>query len=254
MSPGHYRACGIASTQGPSITCSLANWKTQWGLRKTNSCPLTRLRAFLHQGRLGIQMSCVFTSVMLASKAALHTLGWVQGKVIWSCCMGNTAGGLETQHSLMHEHHRDPRHAHSARGGNTAFHLLFPQRKHSQPQKQAQKSRLGTFHGKTLLPLPTCLLHWEMSPPNKSGWRDVCPSSPAHSWVCLLARWHPAESCNSYSSGAEGLVSAPIGKDIKTWAFLPRTGAKRTVWVKGLLNKASGDFFFPLLFQLNRND
>lgn len=175
MSPGHYRACGIASTQGPSITCSLANWKTQWGLRKTNSCPLTRLRAFLHQGRLGIQMSCVFTSVMLASKAALHTLGWVQGKVIWSCCMGNTAGGLETQHSLMHEHHRDPRHAHSARGGNTAFHLLFPQRKHPQPQKQAQKSRLGTFHGKTLPPLPTCLLHWEMSPPNKSGWRDVCP-------------------------------------------------------------------------------
>lgn len=63
-------------------------------------------------------------------------------------------------------------------------------------------------------------------------------ASPAHSRMYLLTRQHPAESCNSYLSGGEGgLVSPPTGKGIKRRVL-------SVVWVKGLLHKASGDFFF----------
>lgn len=65
--------------------------------------------------RLSIQMSCVFTSATLAPRAALHTLGWVQQKVI---CMG-------TLHSLMHEPGREMDRALQGKGQDRLL-SLFP--------------------------------------------------------------------------------------------------------------------------------
>lgn len=81
----------------PSCMHSLANWKAQWELRKTNSCPLTHSSAFLLQGRLSIQMSCLFTALVFAWRAALHTLG--EQKVAWCFFTGSAAGSLWIQQS-----------------------------------------------------------------------------------------------------------------------------------------------------------
>lgn len=130
MGAGQHRAYATALTEGRSITCSLANWKAQRGLRKTNSCPLTCPSAFLHQGRLSIQMSCIFTSVVLPQELHCTHLDEYNKRSSGPASRGVLLKGSESQHSLKHERHGEPRHAHSGRRGNTAFPLFFPQRKH----------------------------------------------------------------------------------------------------------------------------
>jgi len=95
---------------------------------------------------------------------------------------------------------------------------------------------------------PTCLpafYNRRCHLPTGTAERHVLPPQPPQlTDESLLARQHPADSCNSSLSGEEGGVGIPFFRVL----------VLRAVWVKGLLHKALRDLFVSLLFQLKIKD
>lgn len=119
-------------------------------------------------------------------------------------------------------------HARSGRRGNRVCHLFSPQRKYHNHQ-QLQKSRLGTFHGKWLVP-QTCLLHWEMSPANRSSWKRCVPMPQPPQLtaerICLQGNTRLRAAILIYLEEREVCWAHQQAKAWKTWAFLPGASAE----------------------------
>lgn len=90
-SAGQHRHPATASREDPFTAISLANWKAQDGLWKTNSCPLACLSALPHQGKAQHSDElCVYICHTRPEGCTAHT---------W---MGTTKGHLQGDSALPH--------------------------------------------------------------------------------------------------------------------------------------------------------